>query len=68
MIKLALDQLKSMLVPILLNTGIVEFLKTLPTVLIVKMKIFQIKILNEINFCLVIIYVLINFKAILQLN
>ena len=44
------DHLKSMVISILLNIRIVKFLKTLHTVFIVQKQLFQIKILNEMEF------------------
>ena len=52
-----------MVISTLLKIGMVKFLKNLHTVLIVKKQIFQIKILNEINFCLIIIYILIPIQS-----
>ena len=46
-----------------LNIGTVKFLKTLHTVFIVLKQIFQIKISNEINFLVIIIYRLVQFKV-----
>ena len=53
-----------MVISILLNTGEVKFLKTWHFVSIVKIAIFQIKILNEINFFLILIYILLQYKII----
>ena len=52
-----------MVISIFLNIGTVKFLKTLQTVFIVSKQIFQIKILNEINLLLIIIYILLQFKV-----
>ena len=51
-----------MVISILLNIGMVTFVKTLHNVFIVQKQIFQIKILNEMNIILSMIYVLIQFK------
>ena len=51
-----------MVISIFLNIGTVKFLKTLHTIFIVSIQIFQIKILYEINFLLIIIYMLLQFK------
>ena len=55
--------LKSMVISIFLNIGMVKFLKILHTVFIVSKQIIQIKILNEINFFLIITYILLQFKV-----
>ena len=52
-----------MVISIFLNIGMVKFLKTLHIIFIVSKKNFQIKILNEINFLLIIIYTLLQFKV-----
>ena len=52
-----------MAISIFLNIGMVKFLKTLHTVFIVSKQIFKIKILKEINFLLIIIYILLQFKV-----
>ena len=52
-----------MVISIFLNIGTVKFLKTLHTVFIVWKQIFQIKIFNEINFLLIIIYKVVQFKV-----
>ena len=52
-----------MVISTLLKIGIVKLLKNLHTILIVKKQIFQIKILNEVNFFLIIICILIQFKV-----
>ena len=54
--------LKSMVISTLLKNGTVKFLKNLHIGLIVKRLFFQIKILNDNNFFLVIIYILVKFK------
>ena len=61
---MTISQLKLMLISILLNIVISKFLKILS---IDKVKIFQIKILDELRFCLVIICILdvIRFKVFL---
>ena len=46
-----------------LNIGMVKFLKILHTLFIVSKQIIQIKILNEINFLLIIMYILHQFKV-----
>ena len=51
-----------MIISILLKIGMVKHLTNLHAVLIVNMQIFQIKILNEINFLLIIISILIQSK------
>ena len=56
--------LKSMVISILLNIGMMKFL-TLHPILITKIVIFQIKILNEINFFLIVSYVLLQFETVL---
>ena len=43
--------------------SIVKFLKTLPTVLIVKKQILMKEILEVVNSFLIIIYILFNFKV-----
>ena len=48
-----------MIISILLNTGMVNFLQTLHPVLITKMILFQIKLPNEINFFLILINLLL---------
>ena len=53
-----------MVISILLNIEMAKFLLTLHSVLIVKMVIFQIKIINEINFFLIIINILLQFKTV----
>ena len=55
--------LKSMVISILLKIGTVKFLKNLHIDLITKKLFFQIKKLNESNFFLIIIYILIQFKV-----
>ena len=57
-----LSPLKSMVISILLNIGMVKFLQILHSVLIVQRVIFQIKIFNKINFFLIIIYIFLQFK------
>ena len=52
-----------MVISILLNTGKVNFLKIIHSVLIAKKQIFQLKILDEINSFLIRIYILIRFKV-----
>ena len=52
-----------MMISILLNIGTLKFVKTLHTPLIVKKHKSQIKILDEINFFLIIIYMLIQLKV-----
>ena len=52
-----------MVISTLLKIGMVKLLKNLHTILIVKKQIFQIKILNEVNFFLIIICILIEFKV-----
>ena len=56
--------LKSMVISILLNIGTVIFFKTLHPVLITKMIIFQIRLLNETNFFLIFIYLLLQLKIV----
>ena len=55
--------LKSMVFSILCKIGMVKILKNLHIGLIVKKLFFQIKKLNEINFFLIITYILIQFKV-----
>ena len=52
-----------MVISILLKIGTVKFLKNFHIDLITKKLIFQIKKLNESNFVLIIIYILIQFKV-----
>ena len=47
-----------MVISIFLNIGTVKFLKTLHTAFNVSKEFFQIKIFNEINFLLILIYIL----------
>ena len=54
-----------MVISILLKIGTVKFLKNLHINLITKKLFFQIKKLNESNFFLIIIYILIQFKVFL---
>ena len=49
-----------MVISTLLKIGMVKLLKNFHTALIVKKQIFETKILNGINFCLIIIYIYIN--------
>ena len=51
-----------MVISTLFKIGMVKLLKNFHTALIVKKQIFQTKILNGINFFLIIIYILIQFK------
>ena len=60
--KVGVQALKRMVFSILLDIAMVKFLKTLHTVFNVKKLIFQIKLLNEINFFLKVNYILIQFK------
>ena len=52
-----------MVISIFLNIGTMKFLTILHIVFIVLKQIIQIKILNEINFLLIIIYILLQFKV-----
>ena len=53
-----------MVISILFNIAIVNFFKTLHTVLIVKKQIFRIEVLDEINFFLIITYILIQNQSV----
>ena len=55
--------LKSMVISVLFKIGTVKFLKNLHIDFITKKLFFQIKKLNESNFFLIIIYILIQFKV-----
>ena len=55
--------LKSMVISILLKIGMMKFLKNLHIDLIAKKLFFQMKKLNESNFFLIIIYILIQSKV-----
>ena len=55
--------LKSMVISILLKIGTVKILKNLHIVLIVKKQIFQIKLLNHINFFPIKIFIFIQFTV-----
>ena len=57
-----------MVISILLKIGIVKFLNNLHTALIVKKQIFLIKILNEINFFKILIYILNYLKMLFSLK
>ena len=52
-----------MVISIFLKISTVKLLKNLHIILIVKKQFFQMKILNKINFFLIIICILIQFKV-----